>query len=105
MMDKGISSAGMMDERNLATLANASTRRQMLIGAASILGGLTIGSIDAWACAADEISHTCEAIHQEVVFKVGRKRVYEALTDATQFNKVVLPAQPCSPAWLRAASR
>jgi activator of HSP90 ATPase len=37
----------------------------------------------------EEITHTSEAIHQEVVFKASRKRVYEALTDAKQFNKVV----------------
>ena len=36
-----------------------------------------------------EISHTPEAIHQEVVFNASRKRVYEALTDTTQFDKVV----------------
>src|SRR5207302_1716461 len=29
------------------------------------------------------------AIHQEPVFKASRKRVYEALTDAKQFEKVV----------------
>jgi len=38
---------------------------------------------------ADEVSHTAEAIHQEVVFKASRKRVYDALTDAKQFAKVV----------------
>ena len=37
----------------------------------------------------DEISHTAEAIHQEVVFNASRQRVYEALTDTTQFDKVV----------------
>jgi activator of HSP90 ATPase len=37
----------------------------------------------------DEISHTAEAIHQEVVFNASRKRVHEALTDTTQFDKVV----------------
>jgi len=36
----------------------------------------------------EEISHTAESIHQEVVFKASRKRVYEALTDAKQFTKV-----------------
>jgi uncharacterized protein YndB with AHSA1/START domain len=90
MMDKGMTREGMIDERNLPTLASTPTRRQMLIGAAGIFGGLSIGSADAWAGTADEISHTCEAIHQEVVFKVSRKRVYEALTEAKQFNKVVL---------------
>jgi activator of HSP90 ATPase len=37
----------------------------------------------------EEISHTGEAIHQEVIFKGNRRRVYEALTNAEQFNKVV----------------
>ncbi len=34
------------------------------------------------------ISHTCESIHQEVVFKAVRKRVYEALTDEKRFRQV-----------------
>lgn len=34
------------------------------------------------------ISHTCESIHQEVVFKAARKRVYEALTDEKKFSQV-----------------
>jgi len=37
----------------------------------------------------DVISHPCEAIHQEVVFQASRKRVYDALTDAKQFNQVI----------------
>jgi uncharacterized protein YndB with AHSA1/START domain len=36
----------------------------------------------------NEISRTCECIHQEVVFKASRARVYQALTDAKQFSKV-----------------
>lgn len=39
--------------------------------------------------AGDEITRTNEAIHQEVIFKAPRKRVYEALSDAAQFEKVV----------------
>ena len=34
------------------------------------------------------ISHDCERIHQEVVFKAARKRVYEALTDENKFRQV-----------------
>jgi activator of HSP90 ATPase len=34
------------------------------------------------------ISHTCESIHQEVVFKATRKRVYEALTEEKKFSQV-----------------
>jgi activator of HSP90 ATPase len=37
----------------------------------------------------DVISHTAEAIHQEVVFNASRSRVYEILTDTKQFDKVV----------------
>ena len=38
---------------------------------------------------ADEISHTAEAIHQEVVFNASAKRLYEALTETKQFDRVV----------------
>lgn len=83
-----------MDERridgtkNLPLSAEASSRRQLIMGAAGVFGGLTLGPVKSWA-KADEISSACEVIHQEVAFKVSRKRVYEALTDAKQFNKVV----------------
>ena len=52
------------------------------------IGGVALGSRRSWA-AEEEVSHTAEAIHQEPVFKASRKRVYEALTDAKQFEKVV----------------
>jgi len=34
------------------------------------------------------LSRDCECIHQEVLIKAGRDRVYRALTDAKQFSKV-----------------
>ena len=34
------------------------------------------------------ISNACESIHQEVVFKAARKRVYDALTQEKQFSQV-----------------
>ena len=34
------------------------------------------------------ISHTSESIHQEVVLRATRKRVYEALTDEKKFSQV-----------------
>jgi activator of HSP90 ATPase len=34
------------------------------------------------------ISHSCESIHQEVVFNAARKRVYEAITEEKQFRQV-----------------
>jgi len=61
----------------------------MIMAVAAALGGLSLRSSEAWAAAEEEISHTAEAIHQEPVFKASRRRVYEALTDAKQFEKVV----------------
>jgi activator of HSP90 ATPase len=79
----------MSDRNNLAALANGSTRRQAMVGVAIAFGGLALGTTEARAEADDGISHTAEAIHQEPVFKASRKRVYEALTDAKQFDKVI----------------
>jgi activator of HSP90 ATPase len=79
----------MSDRTNLAALANGPTRRQAIVGVAMAFGGLTLGSTKAWAGTEDEISHTAESIHQEPVFKANRKRVYEALTDSKQFDKVI----------------
>jgi uncharacterized protein YndB with AHSA1/START domain len=79
----------MSDRKDVRLTFNAATRRQMIAGAAVALGGIAVGSIDAWAGAEDGISHTAESIHQEPVFKASRKHVYEALTDAKQFDRVV----------------
>ena len=79
----------MIDNTNVQALANGPTRRQAIAGVAIVLGGLALGSTQAWAGAKEEISHTAESIHQEVAFKASRKRVYEALTDTEQFDKVI----------------
>jgi activator of HSP90 ATPase len=79
----------MSNRRNLEAPANGSTRRQAIVGVAMAFGGLTLGSTKVWAVVEDEISRTAEAIHQEPVFKASRKRVYDALTDAKQFDKVI----------------
>jgi activator of HSP90 ATPase len=80
----------MMSERkNSNGLVEIPTRRQAIVGVAMACGGLALGATKSWAGAEEEISHTAEAIHQEPVFKVSRKRIYEALTDAKQFDKVI----------------
>ena len=79
----------MSDRTNLQALANGPTRRQAIVGAAIAFGGLALASTKAWAGAEEEISHTAEAIHQEPLFKASRKRIYEALTDNKQFDKIV----------------
>lgn len=79
----------MSDKVNLETPTNGSTRRQAIIGATLAFGGLALGLTRAWAAADDGISHTAASIHQEAIFKASRNRVYEALTVAVQFDKVV----------------
>jgi uncharacterized protein YndB with AHSA1/START domain len=79
----------MSDRKNSSAFVSTSTRRQLIAEMAVAFGGVTLRSSEAWARAEEEISHSAEAIHQEPVFKASRKRVYEALTDAKQFEKVV----------------
>ena len=79
----------MSNRNNLAAPTNGPTRRQAIVGVAMAFGGLTLASIKAWAGAEEEISRTAESIHQEAAFKASRKRVYEALTDAKQFDRVI----------------
>jgi activator of HSP90 ATPase len=80
----------MSDKKNSSALMNSPTRRQAIAGVAIAFGGLALDSTAAWAGTAEEISHAAESIHQEPVFKASRKSVYEALTNAKQFQKVVL---------------
>jgi|HubBroStandDraft_5_1064220.scaffolds.fasta_scaffold29207_3 activator of HSP90 ATPase len=80
------------DRSNLGAPASQPTRRQAIAGAAIAFGGLALRSAKVWAAPADAeagISRTAAAIHQEPVFKASPKRVYEALTDAKQFDKII----------------
>lgn len=79
----------MSDRTNLEALAKGPTRRQAIVGVAIAFGGLSLASTETWAGAEEEISHAAESIHQEAAFKASRKRVYEALTDTQQFDKVI----------------
>jgi uncharacterized protein YndB with AHSA1/START domain len=81
---------GIVSERQApAIVANEATRRQIILGAVGAFGGLALRPFAAAAGPEDEIGHACETIHQEVVFNASRKRVYEALTDPKQFDKVM----------------
>src|SRR5713226_7804123 len=79
----------MSEKKNSSGLVDAATRRQLIAGVAVAFGGLSMRPAMGWAGAEEEVSHTAESIHQEPVFKASRKRVYEALTDAKQFDKVI----------------
>jgi uncharacterized protein YndB with AHSA1/START domain len=79
----------MGDKANLAALDKGLTRRQAIVGVVGAFGGLTLRGTPVWAGTQDEISHTADAIHQEPVFTASPKRVYDALTDAKLFTRVV----------------
>ena len=88
-----------MSERgNQNAPANSPTRRQVIAGVAMTFGGLALGLTRVRAASGDEISRTAESIHQEAAFKASRNRVYEALTDARQFNEVTKIAAAKDPA-------
>lgn len=72
------------------------TRRDFAARVVALLPSLSVGENAFGFIAApperaadQEISHTAESIHQEVVFQASRQRVYAALTDPKQFTKVV----------------
>ena len=79
----------MGNETNLETIVNGLTRRRAIIGVAMTFGGLVLDRTEARAVVEEEISRTAESIHQNPFFKASRKRVYEALTDTEQFDKVI----------------
>ena len=81
----------MHDSKTQLAVAKPTGRRQVLFGSLFALGSVAVGSRGALApSAGEEISHSAESIHQEASFKAARKRVYDVLTDAAQFHKVVL---------------
>jgi uncharacterized protein YndB with AHSA1/START domain len=79
----------MGDRVSLTALTGGPTRRQAIVGVVGAFGGLILSSTRVWAGAEDGISHTADSIHQEPVFTASPKRVYEALTDAKQFSRVI----------------
>ena len=71
------------------TQVDGINRRQAIFGALAAFSALGVLGPETLAHPTQEISHSAEAIHQEPVFKASRKRVYEALTEAKQFDKLV----------------
>lgn len=65
------------------------TRRSAISRAAMAIGALSFGAFGAQAeLRKEEISHTGESIHHETSYKASRKRVFAALTDPIQFDKI-----------------
>jgi activator of HSP90 ATPase len=73
--------------------ANIPTRRQLIIGAATAIGGLAL-SAKVWGktqpqemkeAPSTAANQARTSLHQEVDFKAAPKRIYEVLLDAKQF--------------------
>jgi hypothetical protein len=79
----------MDDLRKLSRSCSDSSRRYWIMEAAFAAGALVLASTDVWADDDDNgLSHIAEAIHQEVIFKGSPKCIYQALTDARQFQRI-----------------
>jgi len=65
------------------------SRRAVIAGVSASVGGLALPAAAAFS-ASEEISRSAESIHQEVHLNASPQRVYHALTDAGQFQKLTM---------------
>ena len=73
-----------MNRPKSGEMTQSPTRRRLLVSAGLAAIPLTVSAADG-----DVISRTAESIHQERLFTARRNRIYDALTDARQFAKIV----------------
>jgi activator of HSP90 ATPase len=76
-------------DRNRQTVSNSVTRREMLLAGGAAIATAMLSKTSFGASQTNGISRNAESIHQEVIFASSPKRVYEALTDSKQFDRVV----------------
>lgn len=74
-----------MSDSNKVIRSITPGRRQAIVGAVGVIGGMALCAARSHA-EAKEISHSEAAIHQENIFKASRKRVYDALTQTKPFD-------------------
>jgi activator of HSP90 ATPase len=65
------------------------SRRKLLVRGVLGAGAIAFGGMSAWSAGDAGVTHKAEAIHQEPVFHASAERLYNALTDARQFDKVM----------------
>jgi activator of HSP90 ATPase len=73
-----------------ATPAMGYGRRRWIAAVAVTLGGTAISATTVRGDDTDGVSKAAEAIHQEPVLQASPKRIYDALTDAQQFQRVTM---------------
>jgi uncharacterized protein YndB with AHSA1/START domain len=82
---KSLSKGGVMGSR----IDSGLTRRNAIAAVGMAWAWMYSGQNLARAESNEEVSHGAEAIHQEVAFSASPKRVYDALTETSQFDKVI----------------
>jgi activator of HSP90 ATPase len=78
---------------NRAPILQLPTRRQAIAKTALAMGAFGAISIIAPAAPVEDVSRNAESLHQELVFQANRKRIYEILTNAAQFDKMTHDVQ------------
>ena len=89
------------DSKDVLGPSALSNRRQWLTSVVLGMSGVVVLPSQLWATE-NGLSHAAEAIHQEPVFKASPKRIYEALTDAKQFQQIQLIGGEIAPKELEA---
>ena len=74
----------------LKEMATTHNRRDWIKRATMTAGVFAVRPAVASTANENGLSHSAEAIHQEVSFSSSPKRIYETLTNANQFQKVIL---------------
>jgi activator of HSP90 ATPase len=78
----------MKEERSPAPPIQTPTRRQALANAALAIGAFSAFSRFATAAPPEDISRNSESLHQELLFKANRKRIYEIFSSTALFDKM-----------------
>jgi activator of HSP90 ATPase len=76
-----------------APLARKPNRREAIVAVATTFLAPTLVGTNAWAVPDSDISRGDESIHDERIFRASRKRIYEALTNTAQFDKMTHDVQ------------
>jgi activator of HSP90 ATPase len=89
--------------------AHTFTRRNLVLSLAAMPTalGLTAAAVRAEdnADSEQEITHAAEAIHQQVLFQASRDRVYRALTDGVEFDRVAHLSEAVASGMVPAAAK
>jgi uncharacterized protein YndB with AHSA1/START domain len=64
------------------------SRRQAIAGAVMVSAAMAFRPAHLWAETA-EVARTAETIHQETLYKAGRKRIFDALMETSQFDRII----------------